>query len=145
MRIFLDENLSEFVADALNSLDRGYFIGIEVVSTKKAIRAAATDEEIIPKIGQEQGVLITRDYNIKKTRSKYQLCREHQIGVIFIRLPKNQNRHWEIVKVLIKHWEETISTCSSKKKPFALSADAARIETDAMRKARAKHSGFLLF
>lgn len=35
IEIYLDENLSEYVADALNSLDKGYFQNITVSSTKK--------------------------------------------------------------------------------------------------------------
>lgn len=35
IEIYLDENLSEHVADALNSLNKGYFTDILVSSTKK--------------------------------------------------------------------------------------------------------------
>jgi len=86
MRIFLDENLSEHVAEALNLLNKGYFVGVQVVSTKHAIRPGADDEEIIPRIGNEQGVLVTRDYNIKKIRVKYELCKTEKIGVVFLPL-----------------------------------------------------------
>ncbi len=34
IEIYLDENLSEYVADALNSLDKGYFQNVTVSSTK---------------------------------------------------------------------------------------------------------------
>ncbi|MBU0560498.1 MAG: hypothetical protein KJ799_10450 [Bacteroidetes bacterium] len=34
IEIFLDENLSEYVAEALNSLNKGYFNEIKVFSTK---------------------------------------------------------------------------------------------------------------
>ncbi len=34
IEIYLDETLSEYVADALNSLNKGYFRDINVYSTK---------------------------------------------------------------------------------------------------------------
>ncbi len=34
MEIYLDENLSEYVADALNSLSKGYFEDVLIFSTK---------------------------------------------------------------------------------------------------------------
>ena len=118
MRIFIDENLSEYVADALNYLDRGYFPNVEVVSTKREIRVGARDEEIFPVVGQEEGVLITRDYNIKRKKAQAGLYRQYSIGMVFIRLPKDGNTHWQMVKLLIAHWQDIIEICT-KKKPFA--------------------------
>jgi hypothetical protein len=71
-QIYLDENLSEYVADALNSLRKGYFSGIEVLSTKKAFGKGTPDEDLIPAIGKARGILITRDVNILRTRMQYQ-------------------------------------------------------------------------
>ena len=123
MRIFLDENLSEHVADALNSLNKGYFPDVEVISTKIAIGIGEPDEIVIPRIAGQNGILVTRDYDIKRTRSQFALCKQHGLGIIFIRLPKNDNRHWELVKALIKHWQKIITSCSSRQKPFAFRLD----------------------
>jgi PIN like domain len=48
IEIFLDENLSEYVADALNSLNKGYFRDVNVYSTKIKFGKGVPDEEIIP-------------------------------------------------------------------------------------------------
>jgi hypothetical protein len=64
MKIYLDENLSEYVADALNLLSKGYFPNIEVLSTKKAFGRSVADEVSIPIIGREGSILITQDFNI---------------------------------------------------------------------------------
>ena len=42
--IFLDENLSEYVADALNSLNKGYFNDVIVHSTKIKFGKGQPDE-----------------------------------------------------------------------------------------------------
>jgi hypothetical protein len=117
--IFLDENLSEYVADALNLLDKGYFKDVLVSSTKNKFGKGITDEELIPKVGASQSTLITRDFNIKRTRLQYELCQQHKIGVFFLTLPKDQNKHWEIVKTLIHHWEFIIEKVTNERRPFA--------------------------
>lgn len=118
MEIFLDENLSEYVADALNSLNKGYFRDILVFSTKTKFGKGAADEEIIPVIGKSDGILITRDVNIQKTRLQYSICQNYNIGIFFLKLPKNQNKHWEIVRLLINNWEEIIDKSKKERKPF---------------------------
>ncbi len=74
IEIYLDENLSEYVADALNSLNKGYFKDINVYSTKIKFGKGVADELIIPTIGSTGGVLITKDLNIQRTGLQYQLC-----------------------------------------------------------------------
>jgi ribulose bisphosphate carboxylase small subunit len=56
---------------------------------------------IIPVVGKEGGILITRDFNIYKTRLQFELCKQYKLGVFFLTLPKGQNKHWEMVKTLI--------------------------------------------
>jgi len=56
---------------------------------------------IIPVVGKEGGILITRDFNIYKTRLQFELCQQYKLGVFFLTLPKGQNKHWEMVKTLI--------------------------------------------
>lgn len=121
MDIYLDENLSEYVADAFNSLNKGYFRDVQVYSTKTKFGKGAPDEDIIPSIGEAGGILITKDINIQKTRLQYSLCQRFNLGIFFLKLPKNQNKHWEIVRLLINNWEEIINKSSNEKKPFGYS------------------------
>ncbi len=116
--IFLDENLSEYVADALNALNKGYFNDVLVHSTKVKFGKGKPDEEIIPSIGSQNGILITKDLNIHKTRLQYQLCEQYKIGVFFLKMQKGLDRHWEIVKLLINSWEEILEKLSKEKRPF---------------------------
>jgi len=117
--VYLDENLSEHVASALNFLCKGDFADIQVHSTKSVFGKGEKDEVIIPEIGKRNGILITRDFNINKTRLQYELCKKYNLGVFFITLPKGQNKHWEIVKVLIRNWEEVVDKIRKEKRPFA--------------------------
>lgn len=117
--IYLDENLSEYVAQALNFLNKGYFKDFQVLSTKEEFGKGVSDDVIIPVIGKDESILITRDINIHKTRFQFDLCKQYKLGVFFLTLPKKQNKHWEMVKMLINHWEEVILKIESEKRPFA--------------------------
>lgn len=77
------------------------------------------DEDIIPSIGKEKGILITKDINIHRTRLQYDLCQEHNLGIFFISMPKGMDKHWKIVKSLINHWEDIIRIIEKEKLPFA--------------------------
>ncbi len=119
MNFYIDENLSEYVADALNSLNKGYFTDVNVQSTKLKFGKGAADEDIIPEIGKTFGVLITKDLNIHRIKAQYQLCQKFKIGVFFLKMQKGNDKHWEIIKLLIHNWEEIISKSKDEKYPFA--------------------------
>jgi predicted nuclease of predicted toxin-antitoxin system len=118
IELYLDENLSEYVADALNFLNKGYFQNFQVYATKIKIGKGKKDEEIIPVIGNSNGIIITKDLNIHRTRLQYQLCEEYKIGIFFLKFPKGLDKHWEIVKLLINSWEEILSKITKEKRPF---------------------------
>jgi hypothetical protein len=116
--IYLDENLSDYVADALNSFNKGYFREVIVHSTKVKFGKGAPDEEIIPSIGRVKGILITKDTSIQRKKVQFQLCEKYKLGVFFLKPSKGMDKHWEIVKMLIEHWEEIIDIIKKEKLPF---------------------------
>ncbi len=119
MEIFLDENLSEYAAEGLNLLSKGHFPEIQVYSTKQKFGKGVSDEIIIPEIGKINGVLITRDYNIARSQLQFSLCKEHSIGIFFLRLEKGSDRHWDLVRLLINRWQEICDLSINERKPFA--------------------------
>lgn len=118
IEIYIDENLSEYVADALNSLNKGHFTNVVVYSTKIIFGKGEADENIIPTIGKSHGILITKDITIHKTRLQYQLCEQFKLGIFFLKMQKGLDKHWEIVKLLINSWEEIVDKINKEKKPF---------------------------
>ena len=116
--IYLDENLSEYVADALNFLNKGYFQDCQVYSTKTKMGKGKPDEEIIPSIGYSNGIMITKDLNIHRTRLQYRLCEQYNIGIFFLKLPKGLDKHWEVVKLLVNSWEEILLKIRNEHRPF---------------------------
>jgi hypothetical protein len=117
--VYLDENLSEYVAQALNFLNKGYFRNIQVFSTKEKFGKGAPDETIIPSIGKEKGILLTKDINIHKTSLQFDLCRKYGLGIFFLAMPKGMDKHWEMVRLLINNWEEIVQKTERERLPFA--------------------------
>ena len=105
-----DENLMrEFVANALNSPDKGYFQNVTVSSTKTKFGKGVPDEILIPSVRRSGGIIIAKDIKLQRTRMQYGLCEKYKLGVFFLKPSKGLGRHWENVKMLINNWEEIIS------------------------------------
>ena len=79
MKIFIDENLSPFLAKGLHILEQPMADGFEVLSIKdvfdKGDGKGVKDEEWIPKVGEMNGVVITQDKNIHRTKLQRDLFR----------------------------------------------------------------------
>lgn len=116
--IYLDENLSPSVADALNSLSKGDFDDIKVNSTIQDFGKGIKDEVLIPKIGERKAILITRDINMNRIRVQSDLLKTHKLGVFFIDLPKGKCKHWDIVLLLINNWQDIIQLIRTKHTPY---------------------------
>lgn len=122
MKIFIDENLSPFLAKGLHILEQPMADGFEVLSIKdvfdKGDGKGVKDEEWIPKVGEMNGVVITQDKNIHRTKLQRDLFQKHGIGIFFISPPKHGYTYWQMVEILIKEWKDIKEKCSTKK-PFS--------------------------
>ncbi len=117
--IYFDENLSHYWAQAFSLLSKIHFPEVSVIHTSERFGRGTADENIIPVIGKERGVLITKDLNIQRVRLQAQLCEEYKLGAFFIKMPKGQDTSWEIVKVLTANWEYIVDKIQKEKYPFA--------------------------
>lgn len=117
--IYFDENLSHYWAQAFDLLSRVHFAEISVKHTSERFGTGAADEEIIPAIGKEGGILVTKDLRIERTRLQNQLCEEYKLGAFFLKMPKGQDTSWEIIKVLTTNWEYIVDKIQKEKYPFA--------------------------
>lgn len=120
MHIYLDENLSEYVAQGLQLLSRAHYRDIEVLSTKqdKDLGPGVKDPDLIPIVAKKHGVLITKDIRIRTTML-FQLCQQNKLGIFFLKMPSGKEAHWDIVRVLVEHWEEIVKHTRREKRPFA--------------------------
>lgn len=130
-KIYIDENFSPYLAEGfdvfqkhLNSNERMQF---EVLSIKKEFGKGAKDEDWIPKVGKESGIVITQDLHIHTTRHQNELYKKHGLGVFFFKPPSTGYSFWEMVEKLVKYWPE-IKKKGVEKKPFAYRITPKKIE-----------------
>lgn len=88
MKIYIDENLSPHIAKGLDILEKPLGEGFEVLSISEIFGRGAKDEDWLPQIGRENGVVITQDLNIQRSKQQRELYKKHNVGVFFRPLPK---------------------------------------------------------
>lgn len=120
IKIYIDENMSPHLADGLNILEKPNDEGFEILSIEKVFGKGAKDNDWIPIVGNENGVVITQDLNIHRTRALKELYINSGIGVFFFAPPsKIGYKYWEMVEQIIYRWIEMKHHSKRDKKPFA--------------------------
>lgn len=126
MIIYVDENMAPVLAKGFNFLQAPLNLQlkisdpIEIKSIKEVFGEGALDEDWIPLAGEEGACVLTQDYNINRIKHQRELCEKHGLGMFYFRPPsKSGFSYWDMVKLLVKHWEEIIKTASKKAKPFS--------------------------
>lgn len=128
-KIYIDENLPSQLAKGLNELQAPQNIKdrtlIEVLSIKEVFGAGEQDEDWIPKVGAEKGIVITQDFRIQTQKHQKELYIKNGVGIFFLNPPsKNGFAYWEMVKKLISEWEDIKKIITKNKTPFAYRASA---------------------
>lgn len=117
MTFYIDENFSEYIADALNSLDKGHYKDVIVASTIHKFGRGVKDPILIPAVASENAFLITRDFG-RKDGLIIPLCNKHKVSTFFVYLKPQLDTHWYIVKTIINNWEEMIDKAKNERKHF---------------------------
>jgi len=68
-KLYIDENISYHIANGLDKLEKGNGNDIEVLTIKDEFGRGANDEDWIPLVGKQSGVVITQDFNIYRKKN----------------------------------------------------------------------------
>lgn len=85
IKVPVDENLSEHLAEGLNAIQKPMKNGIEVVSMKNIFGKGIKDEDWIPKWGIKNGIFLTADINISRTRHLAELMKQNDFEVFSLK------------------------------------------------------------
>ena len=130
-KIYIDENMPSQLAHALNALQQPLNtkenIQIEVLSIKEVFGQGALDEEWIPIIGAENGIVITQDFRIQSQRHQRELYMGSGVGILFLNPPsKGGFGYWDMVKKLIHEWDDIKKIIKRNNPPFAFRASSRK-------------------
>lgn len=128
-KIYIDENLPAQLAKGLNELqqpqNKKEGVIFEVLSIKEVFGQGEQDEDWIPKIGAENGIVITQDFRIQSQKHQRELYRSNGVGILFLNPPSNKGFvYWDMVKKLVSEWENIKQIVRKNKTPFAYKASA---------------------
>ena len=124
MIIYIDENMSPFLARGFNILQEPLNLKLKepimVRSIKDEFGMGAKDEDWIPLAGEQKACVITQDYNINRIRHQRELCKQYNLGMFYFRPPsKNGFTYMDMLKLMVKHWEEISKKATREKRPFS--------------------------
>jgi predicted nuclease of predicted toxin-antitoxin system len=104
MNVFFDENFSEYLAEALNLLEKTDG-KLEVYSTKTALYRSAPDDEIVRFVAANGGVLFSKDSDFRKAQLITDLMKEHHIGLFYFKTPRKEV-YWDTVVTIIRAFQK---------------------------------------
>lgn len=120
MKIYFDENFPYQIARALTILEEPSQEVVTVMNVSEEFGRGAPDEDWIPKVGKENGIIITQDLNIHHTRQQRELYRKHNLGVVFLKPPsKSGYLYWQMVNKILLSWAAIKNLAMKKERPFA--------------------------
>lgn len=124
MIIYIDENLSPYLARGFNILQKPENIklmeSIEVRSIKDDFGRGVKDEEWIPRAGETNSCTITQDFNIHRINHQRELCEQYGLGLFYFRPPsKNGFLYWDMLRLMVKHWPSISRASTREQRPFA--------------------------
>jgi hypothetical protein len=120
MIIYVDENISPFIARGLDQLANCLYSRdkIKILSVKDEF-PGILDPDLIPIIGKNNSCLITQDYHVRFNHHEAELCKKYDLGVFHFHPPgKNGFKNWDLVKLIIKHWESITKKAIKEERPF---------------------------
>lgn len=127
MKLLFDENVPEKLVEGLISLT---FLSsksnLEISSVKLLNKTGTPDDKVLELVGKN-GILITYDKDFKTQRNLLPIIKEYNIGVFFIRQPKIRT-YWDLVKLIIQHWEEVIEKAETENRPFLFEVTKKGVE-----------------
>lgn len=101
--IFLDENFSQYFAESLNALEKRE--AVLKIESSRVLGVGVDDLDLIPRIAESKGVLITKDTDFKKIQLHQASIKKHRIGVFFFHLSKGTD-FWTEIQFFYKAWPE---------------------------------------
>lgn len=130
-KVYIDENLPPQLAKGLHELqwpqNKRDNIEIQVLSIKDTFGQGEQDEDWIPKVGAENGIVITQDYRIQTQRHQKELYIENGVGILFFNPPsKGGYQYWDLVKLVINRWEDIKQIIKKNDPPFAYRCTARK-------------------
>jgi hypothetical protein len=123
LKVYIDENLAPQLAKALDiiqdHLNNEEKKAIKVLSLTDVFYEGIKDEDWIPLIGREKGVVITQDRRIQHSRHQRELYLYYGVGIIFLKSTKTGLSFWQMFKHIVLWWDDIKQIVRKNEPPFS--------------------------
>ena len=122
MYFLFDENVPHKFVQGLALIEESNHksqIKVKLSHPRLIENEGASDEEQIQIAGKNDGIIISFDKDFKHIKSYYPLYKKHKVGIVFLKLSKEESNYWGIVKLVVNKWEELKRLLKDHEKPFA--------------------------
>jgi len=133
MIVYLDENMPKHLAHGFNLIQipenlRKGRTEIQIKFLPDIYGYSVDDLDWIPKVGQDNGFVITQDIHITKRKDEIKAYQDLGIGLFLLRgKSKKQGLSvWEMVQILAKNWEDMVDIMINNEGPFAYTVQQNR-------------------
>jgi len=113
MNFFFDNNLSQYLAQAMNLLEQDG----AVIHLKDKFQPDAKDEDWLKYVGKKGMILITRDKKIRRHAAELKAIKSYKVGAFI--LTGTVTNIWDTVRQIINNWLKIKDLASKTRRPFA--------------------------
>lgn len=119
MVIYVDESISPYLPRALDILEQREPVSrrLSVKSLQDTFGKGIKDVDLIPELGKQNAIWITRDKKILQRTIELNLILSNNVGIIILR-PGKKAGHWDMVRLIVNAWPE-FRGLVAELKPFA--------------------------
>jgi hypothetical protein len=129
MNLVFDENFSYRLSNALKELEVGHNDGVKVFHLEELGGRGMPDQEWIPKVAKTNGIVITQDLNIHKTRALSEVCEKNRLSLILFKPPKKRHyNYWEWVEIVVGNWRGIKDEVRTSKNRFVIEVSERSIK-----------------
>src|SRR5688572_22323123 len=111
MRFFVDNNLSVQLARGMAGF------GESVTHLQDHYSPDAADTDWLPRIGQDEWILLTRDDRVRFNPAELAALKQHRVGAFFLG-GKSRSR-WDIIQQVVRNWPRMNELADKTSRPFA--------------------------
>lgn len=113
MNFFFDNNLSQYLAKAMDLLEQEG----NVMHLRDKFQSNAKDEDWLKYVGENGMILITRDKMIRRHEAELRAIKNYKVGAFI--LTGTVTNIWDTVRQVINNWLKIKDLASKTSLPFA--------------------------
>ena len=112
MKYMMDENTPPQIARGFKKFEK------DVSNVKDEFGEGLSDVDLAIRLKNDEWIFITRNYKIRKNKHEIKAFEDNKVSIFFMDVT-TQLDMWQMIKLLVKNWEDIEKISESANIPFA--------------------------